>query len=63
MSEPFYVARSTITKVQGLHRRATLEIGTTLDFGVHGAIKRHYGLDDAADLPLPVDCVAAAVGT
>ena len=44
-------------------RRAVLETGTEIDFGVHGAIKRHYRLDDVPDLPLPVDCVAAAVGT
>ena len=63
MSEPFYVARASVHKIDGVHRRAVLETGTEIDFGVHGAIKRHYRLDDAADLPLPVDCVAAAVGT
>lgn len=63
MSDPFYVARSTVAKVEGVHRRATLQTGHDVDFGVHGAIKHHYGLDDAPDLPLPVDYVAAAVGT
>jgi len=63
MSEPFYVARSTVHKIHGVHRRAVLETGAEVDFGVHGSIKAHYRLDDAPDLPLPVDYVAAAVGT
>lgn len=63
MSDPFYVARSSIHKIEGVHRRARLQTGHAVDFGVHGAIKAHYGLEDAPDLPLPVDYVAAAVGT
>ena len=46
-----------------LHRRGTLEDGTTVDFGIHGPIKAHYGLDSQPNLPLPVDyLVAAAAG-
>lgn len=63
MSDPIYTARSIVEKVDGLHRRATLEDGTTADFGVHGPIKAHYGLDSQPNLPLPVDyLVAAAAG-
>lgn len=63
MSEPIYVARTSVEKVDGLHRRATLEDGTTIDFGVHGPVKAHYGLDSQPNLPLPVDyLVAAAAG-
>jgi len=63
MSEPLYVSRSTVDKVDGLHRRARLEEGTELEFGVHGPIKAHYGLDSQPNLPLPVDyLVAAAAG-
>ncbi len=63
MSEAFYTARASVVKVDGLHRRATLEDGTTLDFGVHGPVKAHYGLDSEPDLPLPVDyLIAAAAG-
>lgn len=63
MAEPFYVSRTTVDKVDGLHRRATLEEGTTLEFGVHGPVKAHYGLDSQPNLPLPVDyLVAAAAG-
>jgi hypothetical protein len=46
-----------------VHRQAVLSDGTTLDMGVHGSIKAHYGLDAEPDLPLPVDLVAAAAGT
>lgn len=63
MSEPFYVARAEVYKVAGVHRRARLETGTEVDFGVHGPIKRHYRLEGAPDLPLPVDYIAAAVGS
>lgn len=63
MSEPFYVARAEVTKIAGVHRRARLQTGEQVDFGVHGAIKKHYRLDGAPDLPLPVDYIAAAVGT
>ncbi len=63
MSEAFYTARASVAKVEGLHRRATLVDGTTLDFGVHGPVKAHYGLDSEPDLPLPVDyLIAAAAG-
>lgn len=60
MSEPFYVAKATVEKVDGLHRRGTLEDGTTVDFGVHGPVKAHYGLDSQPNLPLPVDYLLAA---
>lgn len=63
MSEPFYVAKASVHKVKGVHRRARLETGTEIDFGVHGPIKRHYRIDEALDLPLPVDYVTAAVAT
>ena len=63
MSEALYTTRSTVAKIDGLHRRATLEDGTALEMGVHGPTKAHYGLDSQPDLPLPVDyLVAAAAG-
>lgn len=60
MSEPFYVSRSTVRKIDGVHRRATLEDGTTFDFGVHGVIRQHYRLEREPELPLPVDYIVAA---
>lgn len=58
----FYDSKSRIEKVQGTHRRITLETGETLDTGVHGAIKAHYKLLDEKDLPLPVDYIVGATG-
>ena len=60
MSEALYTARARVEKVDGLHRRATLEDGTTRECGVHGPIKAHYGLDSQPNLPLPVDYLVAA---
>ena len=61
MSEPLYTARSVITKGDGF-REARLETGEHVQFGVHGAIKQLFKLNDAKDLPLPVDYIAAATG-
>ncbi len=61
MSEPFYVSRCVVRKVEGVHRRATLSTGQEFDMGVHGPIKEHYGID-AEDLPLPVDILVATAG-
>jgi hypothetical protein len=60
MTESLYTARTRVWKIDGVHRRARLEDGTEVDFGVHGPIKRHYRLDDQKDLPLPVDYIVAA---
>lgn len=62
VNEPFYVARCTVGKVAGTHRRAHLEDGTAVEFGVHGAIRQHFKLLDEKELPLPVDYIAAATG-
>ncbi|HUF49455.1 MAG TPA: hypothetical protein VMN60_01395 [Longimicrobiales bacterium] len=62
MSDVLYTSRAEISKVDGVHRRARLEDGTLVEFGVHGAIREHYGLTDAKDLPLPVDYIVAATG-
>lgn len=62
MSEPFYLARSELEKVRGVHRRARIAAGTVFEFGVHGPVKLHYGLDAEPDLPLPVDYIVAATG-
>jgi hypothetical protein len=63
MSDSFYVSTARVEKVRGVTRRAFLADGTEVAFGVHGAIKEHYGLSDEPNLPLPVDyLVAAAAG-
>ncbi|MGH7482870.1 MAG: hypothetical protein ACRELV_12000 [Longimicrobiales bacterium] len=57
----FYVSRCEVRKVKGVHRRARLATGHDIEFGVHGPIKEHYGLD-SPDRPLPVDYIVAATG-
>jgi hypothetical protein len=59
VSEPFYVSRALVVRIDGLHRRASIAAYTEFDMGVHGPIKEHYRLD-AKDLPLPVDYIVAA---
>lgn len=61
MSEPLYIAKSEVTKTAD-SRVARLETGEHAEFGVHGAIKQHFKLNDMKDLPLPVDYIAAATG-
>jgi hypothetical protein len=60
VSEPIYIARATVTRIAGTHRRAILGDGTSVEFGVHGPIKEHYRLHDEKNLPLPVDYIVAA---
>ena len=62
MSDSFYTVVSTVTKVSGVQRRATLPVGEPVEFGVHGVIKEHFQLRDAPDRPLPVDYIVAAAG-
>jgi hypothetical protein len=59
---PLYTATAQIEKVKGVHRRATLPTGETIELGVHGDIARHFKLDAAPSLPLPVDYIVAATG-
>jgi hypothetical protein len=63
MSEPVYVSRSSVVKVHGVTRRATLADGTEVTMGVHGPIKDAFKLHDAPDHPLPVDFLVAAAAT
>ncbi len=63
MTKPFYTSRVQIARAEGVRRRATLHDGVVVDFGVHGPIKAHYGLDSEPDLPLPVDYLVAAAAT
>lgn len=57
-----YESKVRVEQMDGVHRRVTLPTGETFDTGVHGTIKSHYKLDNAKDLPLPVDYVVGATG-
>lgn len=54
-----YISQVRVSKVAGVHRRATLPTGVTMDMGVHGPVAKHYRID-ASPLPLPVDYIVAA---
>ena len=58
MTEPFYVSRASIEKIEGVHRRARLEAGAEQHALAEAQVKEHYRID-AKDLPLPVDYVVA----
>jgi hypothetical protein len=60
MSDSLYTSKSRVHKVAGVTRRAILEDGTEVVFGVHGPIKAAYGLEAEPDHPLPVDFLVAA---
>ncbi len=60
MTEPFYTSRSRLEVLGPLHRRAHLESGPEVDFGVHGAVRELFRLDPERELPLPVDFIVAA---
>jgi hypothetical protein len=62
MSEPFYLARARVEKISGLHRRAQLEAGPSIDMGVHGPVVGLFKLSPERELPLPVDYIVAATG-
>jgi len=55
-----YTSTVHVGKVAGVHRRATLPTGETMEMGVHGSIAKHYKLDAVSPLPLPVDYIVAA---
>jgi hypothetical protein len=57
-----YESKARVEKIEGTHRRVTLETGHAFDTGVHGAIKAHYKLENEKDLPLPVDYMVGATG-
>ena len=61
MSDPFYVSRGRVMKVDGVHRAAEIAAGVRFEMGVHGPIRHHYNID-SRDLPLPVDFIVAATG-
>ncbi len=65
MAEPTYVSRSTIRRLEGKLRSATIpaEPNPVL-FGVHGEIAGHYGVDPASEEPhaTTIDYLVAAAG-
>lgn len=62
MAEPIHVSKVRIIKDKGPVRRAYIEsFAEPLRFGVHGGIKKFYGVEPEEELPTTLDHVVAAV--
>ncbi len=63
MTEPLYLSRVRIQKLEGAHRLAWIEpFQDPLEFGVHGPIAEFYGRATAEPIPTTLDHVVAATG-
>ena len=62
MPEVIHVSRVRIVKDKGPVRRAYIEgFPEPVRYGVHGAIKKFYGVEPEEELPSTLDHVIAAV--
>lgn len=63
MSDVVHTSRIRIEKIKGPLRHAYIEHFTEpIRFGVHGGIKRFYGIEPEEEVPATLDHVIAAVG-
>lgn len=63
MAEVVYTADIRIERLKGPHRRAWLPASSDpVEFGVHGAVKEHYGADPEREIATTLDYVMAATG-
>ncbi|OFV94641.1 MAG: hypothetical protein A3H28_00585 [Acidobacteria bacterium RIFCSPLOWO2_02_FULL_61_28] len=63
MGEIVHVSHIRIVKDKGPLRRAYIEnFPEPVRYGLHGGIKKFYGVEPPEDLPATIDHVVAAVG-
>jgi hypothetical protein len=63
MSDTVYSADIRIDRIKGPYRRAYLPATEgAVEFGVHGAIKEHYGANPDREIATTLDYVMAATG-
>ena len=63
MGEVVHVSRVKIYKDKGPLRRAYIEnFPEPVRYGLHGGIKKFYGVEPPEELPATIDHVVAAVG-
>ena len=63
MSDVVYTGRIRIERIRGPHRLAWLPgRADPVDFGVHGAIAEHYGVEPGTEHTTTLDYVMAATG-
>ena len=64
MGEIVHISRFRVERVRGPIRQAFLEnFETPIRFGVHGGIKKFYGIEPDEEVPATLDHIVAAVGT
>jgi hypothetical protein len=62
MGELIHTSRVKIVKDKGPERRAYIEpFAEPVRYGVHGGIKKFYGMESKEELPTTLDHVVAAV--
>ncbi len=62
MGDLIHTSRARIYKDKGPVRRAYIEdFPEPVHYGVHGGIKKFYGLEPEEDLPATLDHIVAAV--
>lgn len=63
MAEEVYTSRVRVERVRGPIRHAYIApFEQPVRFGVHGAIKRFYGVEPDEEIPATLDYMVAAVG-
>ena len=63
MSDIVYTADIRVKRLKGPHHHAWLPAHDgPVEFGVHGAIKEHYGADPDREITTTLDYVMAATG-
>ncbi|MBI2817494.1 MAG: hypothetical protein HYX72_11195 [Acidobacteria bacterium] len=63
MAELIHTSHVKIVKDKGPNRRAFIEnFPEPVRYGVHGGIKKFYGVEPEEEVPATIDHVVAAVG-
>ena len=63
MSDTVYTADIRVERVKGPHRYSYLPATDgPIEFGVHGAISEHYGVEPEREIATTLDYVMAATG-
>ena len=63
MSDIVYTGHIHIERIKGPHRRAWLPAHDgPVEFGVHGGIAEHYGVEPEREITTTLDYVMAATG-
>ena len=63
MADIVHTSRLRLEKIKGPIRHAYLEgFADPIRFGVHGGIKKFYGLEPDEEIPATLDYMIAAVG-